>query len=288
MTNPIPPLGIAPKPMGLAAPAEPFKGTAAVDSLGEFSRLTFAKDMGRSRWDVEDIRGVNNYSGAGERVAMILRRMKEIRDLYKVNIVFTAHEGIDKIFAKGGMIGKKGESPQEPIGVWGRPDIPGQSATQEILRAFDNIFRVRFNGSKLVWVAQREALGGGGNTWEVKDRFNALAINNGYLPPSYTEIEKLALANPACNWNPPYLWLIYGPPGFEKTRSLRTFPPPLELFDIDGGGSVLAKEEKEGKVKIRRYEPDDEKEYNRFVSEFFGMFVQPNELAIVRKALGFK
>lgn len=269
-------------------PKIPFKGTIAIDSLGEWARLTFAKDMKHSKWDVEDLRGVNNYGGMGERIAIICRRLKEIRTKHNVNIVITAHEGMDKIFAKGGMIAKKGDQPSEPIAVYGRPDIPGQSATQEILRSFDNILRVRIVSGKLTWVAAREALGGGGNHWETKDRFNALALSNGYLPASFSEIERLALSNPLCNWNPPYIWLIYGPPGFEKTRRLLTFPGPIELFDLDHGSSVLTKEAKEGKVNIRSYDADDASEYNRFISDLFGVCASATEVAAVKSSLGIK
>lgn len=269
-------------------PIPPFKGTLAIDSLGEWSRLTFAKSMKHDRWNIEELRAVNDYGGSTERISIILRRLKEIRDRYNVNIVVTAHEGIDKIFAKGGMIAQRGSTPSEPIAVYGRPDIPGTAATAEILRAFDNILRVRLNGSNLVWVARPEALGGGGNTWEVKDRFNALAIANGYLPPSYEEIRKAALSNPACNWNEPYMWLIYGPQGYQKTRKLLTFPLPIHLFDIDRGSSVLAKEEKEGKVIIHKYEPDDASEYERFITDLFATVVPPADVSKIKAALGIK
>lgn len=263
-----------------------FQGTIGIDSLGEWARLTFSKDMGKTGWDLEDLRAVNNYTGMGERIALVLRRLKNIRDQHQVNIVVTAHEGIDKIYAKGGMIATKGSAPSEPIAVFGRPDIPGTSASQEILRAFDNIFRVRRIGQKLQWVAAHEALGGGGNTWEVKDRFNALAISNGYLPPSFTEIEKLAKANPLCNWNPPYMWLIYGPPGSQKTRSLITFPPPLVLHDIDRGGTVLKKEADAGLVTIYPYDPEDHNEYDKFISQLFGTVADASDVIKIRKALG--
>lgn len=275
-------------------PKPKFSGTIAIDSLGEWARLTFAKDMGHDPWDVEDLRAVNNFSGMGERIAIILRRLKNIRDQHNVNIVVTAHEGIDKIYAKGGMIAKKGESSNEPIGVWGRPDIPGQSATQEILRAFDNIFRVRMSGTNLIWCAQKEALGGGGNTWEVKDRFNACQIQNGYLPISYSEIERLALGGVSAtvkegvNWNPPYMWLIYGPPGFKKTLSLKTFPKPLHLFDLDGGSSVLKPEIDKGEVIVHRFDPDNHNDYDKFISELFSICASSSEVQTVRKALGLK
>lgn len=275
-------------PGNVITPPTPFKGTIAIDSLGEWARLTFAKAMKKSKWDLEDLRQVNDYGPATERIAVICRRLKEIRDRYKVNIVVTAHEGIDKIYAKGSGIAPKGGTPSEPIEVYGRPDIPGTSATNEILRAFDNILRVKLVNNKLAWVARPEALGGGGNTWQVKDRFNALAIQNGYLPASYTEIRDLALKTPSCNWNEPYMWLIYGPQGYEKTRRLMTFPQPVYLFDIDRGSSVLSKEEKEGKVIIKTYEPDDQSEYEKFIADLFAVVVPETEVRQIKAALGLK
>jgi hypothetical protein len=265
---------------------EPFKGTLAIDSLGEWARLTFAKEMGHEPWDIEDLRAVNDYGGATERIAVVCRKLKNIRDQYGVNIVVTAHEGIDKIYAKGGGIGTKDRPASEPIEVFGRPDIPGTSATNEILRSFDNILRVKRDSKGFSWVAAHEPLGGGGNTWQVKDRFNAGKIKNGYLPASYEELKKLALAEPQCNWQEPYLWMIYGPQGYQKTRSLLTFPQPIHLFDIDRGSSVLAKEEKEGKVIIHRYDSEDHRQYNKFISELFGTVADPSELTKVKKALG--
>lgn len=271
--------------MSNPAPKEPFKGTLAIDSLGEWARLTFAKEMSHESWDLEDLRKVNDFGGATERIAACLRRLKNIRDEYQVNIVVTAHEGIDRIYAKGGMVAKKGESSNEPIEIWGRPDIPGTSATNEILRAFDNIFRVKKIGTTYKWSAVHEALGGGGNTWQVKDRFNAGAIQNGYLPPSWEEIRKLALANPLCNWNEPYMTLIYGPQGYQKTRSLISWPQPIYLHDIDRGASVLAKEAKEGKVIIRSYDPEDHRSYNKFISELFGTVANASDVAKLKKSL---
>jgi len=244
--------------------------------------------MKHERWAIETLRAVNNYPGATERISIILRRLKEVRDKYKVNVVVTSHEGIDRIYAKGGPIAAKGSTPSEPIEVLGRPDIPGTSSTAEVLRAFDNILRVRYNGSNLVWVAAHEALGGGGNTWETKDRFNALAIGNGYLPPSYSEIRARALATPVCNWNEPYLWLIYGKQGLQKTRSLLTFPLPIYLFDIDRGSSVLAKEKAEGKVICKEYEPDDANSYDQFITDLFATVVPPSDVTKIKNALGLK
>lgn len=273
-----------------------FSGTIAIDPLGEWARLTFSKDMGKLPTDIEDLKQINNYNGATERICVILRQLKQIRDKFGCNVVVTAHEGIDRIYAKGGAITPKGQTPQDPIAIYGRPDIPGQVAPNEVMRAFDNVLRVRMNGGNLTWVAAKEALGGGGNTWEVKDRFNACAITspndkrwgNGYLPPSYAEIEKLALACPATKdtWDPPYMWLIYGPPGYQKTRSLVSFPGTIRLFDLDQGSKVLSKEIKEGKVVVSKYNTESHLEYNRFITDLFEATADPTEVQLIKKALG--
>lgn len=271
-----------------------FSGTLAIDPLGEWSRLCFSKDMGKIPTDIEDLRQINNYNGATERICITLRKLKQVRDELGCNVVVTAHEGIDRIYAKGGAITPRGGTPQDPIAIYGRPDIPGQVAPNEVMRSFDNILRVRMLGNKLVWVAAKEALGGGGNTWEVKDRFNACAITDptkvyggGYLPPSYAEIEKLTLACPETrdSWKPPYMWLIYGPPGFKKTRSLISFPTPVRLFDMDRGSTVIQKEINEGKVIVSSYDTENHLEYNRFMVELFEVFGSTNEVTLIKEAL---
>lgn len=266
--------------------------TIAIDPLGEWARLCFSKDLGKESWDLETFKDIRNYSGYAERMCIILRKLKDIRDKHKVNIVVTAHENLDRIYAKGGAIGNKkvGVEASEPIAILGRPDIPGNTAPNEVMRAFDNIFRVKMVNGQIAWVAQKEAIGGGGNTWEVKDRFNACLIKNGYLPPSYEEIEKLALATPGVkeNWNPPYLWLIYGPPGYKKTLQLKTFPKPIRLFDLDKGSTVLTKEINEGMFTVSQYDTEDHREYDRFIGDLFGCIVDAADLVKARRALGLK
>ena len=246
--------------------------TLAIDSGGEWGRLTFSFDMKKHAKDYansgsEKIRAVNNYQGATERINMVARRLKDFKDA-GIEVVILTHEQIEKVYAKGGMITPKGQAPQEPIAVKGWPDFPGAQCPSEVMRAADNVFRVRRLSGKPTWVAKAESLGGGGDEWEVKDRFNAGAIQNGYLPPSYSELATLAQANPDCNWDPPYIWLIYGPPGIGKTRSLLTFPRPIKILDIDRGTASISKEKKadpEG-IQIAQFNAEECDEYQPFLA----------------------
>lgn len=243
--------------------------TIAIDSGHEWARLTFSKDMKKHAGDLEDIRAVNNYPGATERINMVVRRFKDYRDT-GMNVVILVHEQIEKIYAKGGMITPRGQQPQEPIGVKGWPNLPGSTCPTEVMGACDNVFRMRRVNNKPQWICVPEPLGGGGDNWTAKDRFNAPAINPaGILPPSYEEVKKLALANPACTWAEYYIWLIYGEPGIGKTRCLLTFPRPLHIFDIDHGTRVIRS--KEGKlpdgITVSQYNSEECDDYPRFISD---------------------
>ena len=247
--------------------------TIVVDSASEWARLTFSKDMGKTSSQLDQIRSVKNYPGATERINMVVRRMKNFRD-NGTEIVITAHEQLEKVYAKGGMIAAKGQTPQEPIAVKGWPDLPGSRCPDEVARACDNVFRVRYVNNKPQWIAKPESVGGGGDNWEVKDRFNAPVIKNGFLPPDYEEVAKLALTNPGCVWDPPYIWLIYGAFGIGKTRSLLSFPRPMYVFDIDRGCASLKERETlkyPERITIDPYDPEDTHEYDRFISTLEGV-----------------
>lgn len=249
-----------------------YRTIVAADALSELARLTFSFDMKKHATLVSDkresIRGPGNYPGATERINMMVRRLKDFRDR-GVEIVLTAHEQIEKIYARGGMITKKGETPQEPIAVKGWPDLPGKTCPDEVIRACDNVFRMRLMNDKHFWVAKLEPVGGGGDFYEVKDRFNACAIRNGYLPPSYSELATLASAEPQCFWKPPYIWLVYGPPGIGKTRSLLTFPRPMIIFDIDRGTGSIEREVRDsgGEIVIKQYNSEEMDDYPRYLAD---------------------
>lgn len=248
--------------------------TVVIDSSGELARLYFSKDMGKSSTDTEKIRQMNNYPGSTERMNMLVRSLKEKRDS-GVEIVFTAHEDIEKIYARGGGMAAKGGPPPEPIGVKGWPDIPGKRAPDEFCRACDNVLHVRYMNGKPAWVARRETIGTGAEYWEVKDRFNGACLGAaGILPPSYSEVASLALKTNPEWWQPPYIWMLYGPFGIGKTRSLLTFPPPILLFNLDHGTKSLTKTEIE-KAQITIIDDinvEEARDYDKFVSYLQGAF----------------
>lgn len=245
--------------------------TIAIDSGAEWARLTFSYDMKKHAGDyaisLEKIRAVNNYPGATERINMVVRRLKDFRDK-GIEIVLITHEQLEKVYAKGGMITQKGSVPQEPIAVKGWPDFPGSTCPQEVMRACDNVFRVKRVNGKPQWIARPESVGGGGDDWEVKDRFNALVLQNGYLPANWAELSALAKANPLCYWKPPYITMLYGPPGIGKTRSLLSFPLPLAVLDIDRGAGSIAKEAADsgGKISIFPFNAEEMDDYQKFLN----------------------
>jgi hypothetical protein len=132
---------------------------------------------------------------------------------------------------------------------------------------------------KPVWISRRETLSSTADYWEVKDRFNGPAINGGVLPPSYSEVEKLVQANPAGNWDPPYIWLLYGAFGIGKTRSLLTFPRPLFLFNLDFGAKSISKEVREanetspGQIEVySEINSEHGPDYEVFMAKFGSLF----------------
>lgn len=253
----------------------PKYATVAIDSAGELARLYFSKDLGKSGSDTEKIRAMQNYPGATERMNMLVRSLKQKRDA-GVEIVFTAHEDIEKVYAKGGAMGSKSAPPQDPIAVKGWPDIPGKRAPDEFCRACDNVLRVRRVNSIPVWIARREPIGPGAEFWEVKDRFNGPALVNGtgILPANYGAVKQEALKlNPEW-WQAPYIWMIYGPFGIGKTRSLLTFPKPILLFDLDHGTkSLTATEIRDNQVTIiSDIDVEDSADYTKFIAKLEGAF----------------
>lgn len=250
--------------------------TVAFDSVGELARLYFSKDMQKTSSDMEKIRAVNNYPGVTERLNMLVRRCKNLRD-QGTEVVFLAHEQLEKIYARGGMIAAKGQQPSEPIAIKGLPEMPGKQTPEEFARASDNVFRVRSVSGNLAWIARREPIGGGGDFWEAKARFNADAIQSGFLPASYTElVEKAKQFNVQLDL--PYIWLIYGTFGLKKTRSLLTFPRPIKVFDLDRGATVIKHEVDEIRKRGETFDIVDDidveetSHYAKFISELEATF----------------
>lgn len=242
--------------------------TVAIDSAGELARLFFSKDMGKKAGDLNTIRQMNNYPGSTERMNMLVRSLKQKRDM-GVEIVFTAHEDIEKVYAKGGGMAGKNQPPPEPLAVKGWPDLPGKRAPDEFCRAADNVLHVRRVNGTPTWVARREPIGPGAEHWEVKDRFNGPSLNNGsgLLPANYEEVKRYALAlNPEV-WQAPYIWMLYGAFGIGKTRSLLTFPAPILVFNLDHGEKCLTRTEieKAQMTLISDIDVEESKDYDRFV-----------------------
>jgi len=244
-----------------------------VDSCSELARLYFSKAMGKAATSMDSIRGISNYPEVTERLNMLIRRLKTLRD-QGTEIFFTAHEDIQSVYARGGMITPKGQTPQEPIGVKGWPDMPGKRTPDEMCRAADNVFRIRNVNGKPMMIGYREPLGGGGDYWEVKDRFNAPSIRNGNLPFDYNALAELAKQQTPMLWSPAYIWILYGSFGIGKTRFSLTVPRPVKFFDLDRGTKSIENEvrelqKKEGadSFKIESYDVEDVKDYSRFISD---------------------
>jgi hypothetical protein len=254
-------------------------GTVAFDSASDQCRLYFSQSIGKHS-DLkgsEMIRSMNHYPGATERLNMLARRVKNLK-AQGTEVVFLAHEQIEKIWAK------KGGLNEEPAAIKGLPDMPGNRTPEEICRAADNILRVRRlnNGAEAIWVAAREALQGD-IYWETKVRFNAVIpeLMNGLLPGSYEKLDaKIKSLKIDVNWHPPYVWVLYGIFGIGKTRSLCSFPGPIRLFDFDRGSDVLMGVRKDlgnqitelttstGKVlHITQYDVEECNEYPRFMGD---------------------
>jgi hypothetical protein len=120
----------------------------------------------------------------------------------------------------------------------------------------------------------------GNDFWEVKDRFNGPAIQTGMLPADWGALEKLAKANPACYWAPPYITVLYGPPGIGKTRSLLTFPTPMYIFDLDFGIVSIERDIQAANLKEpgsytvnQDINPEHGPDYDEFQSALATLFV---------------
>jgi hypothetical protein len=227
--------------------------------------------MNKETKDDDNIRAINNYPEATERMNMLIRRLKNLRDA-GTEVFFTAHEDIQQVYAKGGSITPKGKTPQDPIAVKGWPDMPGKRTPDEMCRAADNVFRIRYVNGKPTIIARREPLSSSTDFWEVKDRFNAPSINGGFLPLNYAELKALVERQVPNLWSAPYVWILYGAFGIGKTRFALTVPRPVLLLDLDRGtksieadvNAIRAKEGAEA-FAIESFDVESASEYPRFV-----------------------
>lgn len=256
---------------------EPKYKTVLFDSSGDIARLGFSYDMKKHAGSVtegkykEQIRQMNNYPGTSERLNMFIRRMKDLRRT-GVEVVFTAHEDIEKVYAKGSGMAAKGQPPADPIAIKGWPDLPGRRGPDEFCRAADNVLRMRTVNNKPALIANKESIGPGAGNWETKDRFNGLAILNGILPADYREIKSLASAIGA--WNGPYIWIIYGAFGIGKTRLVaKTFPKPMKVYDVDQGFASVSISERDGIEVVDKYNSEESDDWEPFIMDVESLIV---------------
>jgi hypothetical protein len=251
--------------------------TVFIDPVGELARLYFSKAIKKHAKDMEALREIYHYTPTTERLNIFLRRMQDLRAT-GTNIVFSGHEQVDKIYAKGGAIAAKGQPPPEPIAIRGMPDLPGSVAPEELMRKSDCVLRMRMVNGKPMWIAKPEPLGGSAmdSPWTAGCRFNALALNSmGYLPASFEEIAKLASDKPDANFNPPYIWIIYGATKIGKTRLIaQTFPKPMKMYDLDQGSHVLGTPDKiaDMGIDLVTYNTEECDDYDRFLADIASCF----------------
>jgi len=91
-------------------------------------------------------------------------------------------------------------------------------------------------------------------------------------------VKEQALAKKLPNWNPPYIWIIYGMVGMRKTRSIITFPPPLRIFDFDIGTEVIKGDLKSLNIEhtIHQYNSEECDDYAPFLKQFEAYSPKPN------------
>lgn len=265
--------------------------TVAIDSGGELARLLFSWELKKEALDYENIRQMNDYPGMTERLAMIMRRLKDFRKA-GIEVVVIFHDDIDKLYVRGSAMAKKGQN-NEPTAIKPRISMPGNVAPDETMKIADNLFRVRAVNGKPMWVCVPETVGPGApETWQVKDRFNAAKIAGAYLPPSYFEIATLMTKTDEgkLHWNPPYIWMPYGTIGMKKTLSLTTFPKPIRIFDTDGGTGVLTPfvKQRPQDYHITEYNSEDMNDYPRFLCDFEETLGEVGALTKVKAKLGIK
>lgn len=240
--------------------------TLAIDSGSELARLAFAWDLKGTPMEWEKLRGMTNYMGAGERMNKIMRRLKTARDQYGMEVVVIFHEGLDKLYGRGGVMDKD-PSKREPYDVKGRIDVPGTQTPEECMRTADNVLRVRPVNGEPRWIAKKEPIGGSTpETWEVKTRFNAAVINSGFLPASYIDL-RAAMEKNRIDYYGPFIWMLYGGIGNQKTRSLLTFPRPIRILDVDKGTAVIMGDVNKDpeNFHITQYDSENFRDYERFI-----------------------
>lgn len=210
--------------------------TLVIDSMSELARLAFARDMAKDSTDMETFYDIRNWTGATERIAIVIRRLKDFRDFggeYKgLHIYLTANEQIDREYPKGSSIGRKGEPAPEPFAIKGMLDLPGKVMPETIGRGCNCVLRIRRVNGKPTLIARPESISGSAE-WIVKDHLGLCNIQNGFLPADWRQVQQLIKDTNS------YIVLVYGAIGMGKTRMIATFPKPIKVLDIDRGTRSL-------------------------------------------------
>lgn len=155
-----------------------------VDSLHELSQTTqsLAKNLkGKSTFDPMEL---SWWSGAQERAAIALRRLRGLR-ADGVFVYVTGAEEIEKEYANDPRSAPPGTKPDQPFSIKGSIQVPGK-----LVGAFghniDIMLHARTMNGKPTWVSTRETLtGGSGAVWETKDRFGRM---DAYSAPNFKKI----------------------------------------------------------------------------------------------------
>ena len=163
--------------------------TLAVDSAAELEKSCIAKAKDVSNHEFIEL---SDWNPAGERFGKAIRQLRWYAIAYGVQVIITSNEEIDKEYAKGGAYIKDGGKlvAQEPTSIKGLPDLAGKWS-KKAARLVDLIGHSRVVNSEPFIVFRREAIGGGGAFWEVKDRTGKLEkFRGGLCPPDWATLWK--------------------------------------------------------------------------------------------------
>jgi hypothetical protein len=144
------------------------------DSMHEFSQMTqtFSKGAGNEYAPMS----LPLWGGAQERAAILLRRIKTLRQS-GVFVYLTGAEAIDKDYEQDPRSLPKGVQPDQPYIIRGTIEVPGQ-LVGKIVHAVDILLHARTMSGKPTWVAVPEPVGSGQASWQVKERFGRLDTHN--------------------------------------------------------------------------------------------------------------
>jgi len=163
---------------------DPTYNSISVDPLVEFSQLTQSQSKMKSGVGVHEPMHVKLWQGAQERAAIMLRRLRELRDK-GVFIYSTSSEFIDKDYGEDPREAAGGKVKEEPYSIKGTFNVPGQLVTK-VNHMLDLQFHARSLNSSVVWVTAEEPARSGSFNWEAKDRTGR--IPSKYVQPNMRDI----------------------------------------------------------------------------------------------------